>query len=695
MQNFKYILTHTSGNLTPVYSPLEWNKFNVIFKRSTRYHSVLRKQITDSEFPLDGKAYIDTIYNANGIDTEIGCVVQYLIKSSLTYATLFDGVIDLSEWTALRDTTSVKIIDSSVMALFAARDEIEIPINRANDLDGNAVAGYTYLNQFTIEGVDIEEAASYDDSSNSNDEITVRTAGFTVYFGVNDGTYDFNTIGTDADLPDVSLGGASGPLYTNNTGSAIDIRFRIVTRLQGDIIVTAVGAWSWRFRAFTGKNAGTTAIDVSKSGSGNDTEAAIDLSYDSGVVTVSLANGETVEIYHQWQGTVTGPDQIAPSLQMTPTFMEIFEIIPAVANTNVNMPPLHELGAKLLEIMTGVSNPLNAPLLGRTDSEPRTYGGDGAYSLNAVASGFMLRGYRDNIPPLKTTFADYFKSIDALFNLGLWYDGTEFSIAAKEDFYEVSQIVVLGEVQGLEISIAADHYFNKIKCGYKPVSYDESNGQQVPNVPMEFVNDGRRIQNTLDIESVYRGDDYGIELSRQKDFRTTNNEDTRYDNDNFFIIGQRTNGDYITVQGDDFDTVTGVYSPDTRLNLDITPKRNLLNHINQLSIPLFITNGDTNFMRSQFDLDLSTKKGGGDPTIVEKDDLAFGDLDEPLYYPEIYNFTAQLEIAIILQLISDPHGYVDFDYLGVTYSGYILEVSSEPFNRRGNWTLIKRNPNRV
>ena len=311
----------------------------------------------------------------------------------------------------------------------------------------------------------------------------------------------------------------------------------------------------------------------------------------------------------------------------------------------------------------------------------------------------MLREFPFEDMPLKTTFANYFKSIDALYNLGLWYDAanTEFVIAAKEDFYRVDSIVTLGEVQELEISVSGDDYFNNILSGYsKTVEYDDVNGQQVPNVPVEFANDGKRIQNKKDLRSKYRGDDYGIELSRQSDYATTAGEDTKYDNENFFVNGRRLSPSIMTtMQGfDNFTVITGIYSPATRLNLDITPKRNMLRHADQLSIPLFITNGDTNFMKSQFELDLSTTKSG-DPAVAERDDLAFGDLEEPLYYPEIYNFTAELSIAIILQLISDPHGYVDFDYLGVTYSGYILEVSSEPFNRRGNWTLLKRNPNRV
>ncbi len=698
MKNFSYILTHSSGNLTLVYNPTNWNNFNIIFKRSQRYHSVLRKQILDSDFPKDGKVYIDTIYQTFGIDTEIGCEIQYLNKLTGNYATLFDGVIDLSEWSALRDTTTVKINDSTLMTKFSARDDIEIPTNRLNDLDGNVMDVYTFLNTMTVEGVDIELLAEYIDNLNNIDITSSETANFTDHYGVvaTPPGYDFNEIGDDATMPDVVLGSASGPLYTNNTGASIDVRFRIQTAITGNVDVTASSPWTWQIRAFTGKGGNTEAIDISNSGSGNDQIFFTD-SYDSGFITETLAVGETIEIYHQWEGETSG-DTINPDIDIQATYIQIYQVTPAEDATQINMPLLHELGAKLLEIMTGESDPLNAPLLGRTDSEPRTYGGDGVYSLNAVASGFKLRGFSQSSRPLTTTFADYFKSIDALFNLGFWHNGTDFTIAAKEDFYRVESIITLGEVQDLEISIAQDEYFNNIKCGYqKEVSYEEVNGQQVPNVPTEFANDGQIIQNTLDISSKYRGDDYGIELSRKAPFRSTNAEDTRYDNDNFFIIGQRDGGDYITLQGyDNFvaDSITGVYSPDTRLNLDITPKRNLLRHINQLSIPLFITNGDTNFMRTQFNLDLSTEKTA-ESAVAELDDLAFSDLDEPLYYPEVYNFTAQLSIANTLQLISDPHGYVEFDYLGVTYSGYILEVSSEPFNRRGNWTLIKRNPNRV
>jgi hypothetical protein len=671
-----------------------WNAVNFVFKRSKEYQSVLRSQVLEIELPFDGKTYIDTIYETYGIDTEIGCEIQYLDKSDFTYATLYDGIIDLSEWSKFRDTTTVKVIDGTILSKFTTRDDIEIQLSRTTDLDGNAISTYDYLNSFSVDAVDIEQRAQWQDDANAIAINAVKSAPFTEYYGVTGDNYDFNVIGADATLPAVSLITAAGVVYTNNSGGNQKISYQIITAVQGNIAVVASNAWSWRFRAFVGINTGggweaaNTRIDESASGSANDSRGISD-TYDSGEIIITLAAGETLEIYHQWEGVATGGDTITPNFDIEPTYVQVSEIIDGEPLTSIDMPLTHELAAMLLEIMTGQSDPLNSAILGRTDSEPRTYGSDGDFSLNGCASGFMLRGFPFTNQPFTTTFKKFFQTIQAIANVGLWWDESndEFQIKLTEDYYRVDSIIQLGEVTDFETSVAGDEYFNKILAGYvKDVDYEDINGQQVANVKAEFANDGQRIQNIKNLQSDYRGDDYGIELSRKEDYSDTAGEDTKYDNDNFILMGQRSGGNYRTLQGTQgFTSVSGVYSPTTRLNLDITPKRNLLRNSNRASIPAFISNSDLLFTRSQFNLPLSTQKSGEPSAIVETEDIDFSDLDEPLYYPEIYNFTAVLSYENVLQLVSDPHGYVEFD----------LEVSSEPFNRRGNWTLLKRNPNRT
>ena len=693
MKKFKYILTHSSGNLTPEYAPIDWKAFNMMWSRSEAYYSVLRSQIIDVEFPRDGKSYIDSIYNTYGIDAEIGCEVQYLRSSDLSYQTLFEGVLDLSEWLSRRDTTSVKIGDSSVLAKFVARHETEIPLNRTTDLDGNTLGSYTYLNTMKVEGVDIEELAKYEDDTNEIPMTTGTSASsFELFRGISDDGFQVNDIGTDATLPVKTLSVAGGLFYTNNSGASQTVRYRIVTRIVGEVVVINDAGFNWAARVYLGVDTPTIVKAVNRIGSGGDIYS-FDESYDSGYITRVLTAGQTIGAYHKWSGNLVSTGTITPAFTFEPTLLEVYEVTPAKADTSHDIPLLHEIGAKLLEIMTGEADALDSDLLGRTDSEPRTYSSDGDYSLTGLASGNILRGNTYGEKPFSTTFYDYFKSLDALYNLGMWYNGTDFEIKEKVDYFKNSQIIDLGEVKDLEISIAADKYFNKINCGYQnELEYEELNGTQNFNVPAKFVNSIAAIDNTLDIASIYHADDYGIELAR-KNADENSTEDSKFDEQIFIITGQRDGGNYITLQGyDDFTVIESIYSPDTRLNLNITPKRNLLRWQNVLNVPEFISNNDTQYSTKQFGLALETKKTAEAANVVETDDITYA--TQPIYYPEIYNFTAKVEFAHILQLGSDPHGYVEFTYLGTTYKGFILEVSTELFNRRGNWTLIKLNASR-
>lgn len=629
------------------------------------YHSVLRSSIIEAELPFDGKEYIDTIYSTYGIDTDIGITIQVLDKYNRTYSDMYAGIVDLSEWVSRRDTTSIKIIDSSVMAKFISRDEVQIPINRSEDLDGDAVSSYTYLRSVDVTGVDIEEHINLLFDTSVVNPVTASTP-------------------TTEETPTVEEieWNEGNRDYANSSGDTEELDYTVGFTLNWDINIPS----------------GTIAMTVKISRNGIDEDMLI-----VPIITSGDHAGDQSEV---WENTYSIPNGaylgrmtlfisadvgITGSVWVSDGDLEIIKVTAGTATSSVISPLLHELGAKLLEITTGLSDPLNAPLFGRTDSEPRTYGSDGDYSLVSVDSGDMLRGYAFGTKPLTTSFADYFKSVDALFNLGMWYDGTEFVIADKADFYKPTKIITLGEVEGLEVSISQEDYFNRILCGYRDkLTYEEVNGNQNFNVATEFANDGKRIPNVLDIQSIYHGDDYGIELSRKSTKKTSFSEDTKYDEQIFFIWLKRDSG-FVSVSGSDFAAVTGVYTPDTRLNLNITPKRNLLRHLNHLPIPLFISDGDTMYMNKQYELDLTTQISG-DPVITEKDDITT--YDEPLYYPEVYNFTAPLTDAHIAQLQTDPHGYVEFDNLGVTLSGWILEVSTEPFMRKGNWTLIRRNPNR-
>jgi hypothetical protein len=692
-KNYKYTLTHSSGSVVLDYNPMEWNDFNFIFARSERYFSILRHQIESLEFPRDGKVFIDNIKTTYGIDAEITCLIEYLDKSDSTYKTLVSGLVDLSEWKSRDVSTSVKIIDNSAVGKFAARDEIDIPLNTLNDLDGNVLPVWTLLNTMTVKGVTILSKAIYDDPNNIISINSSETIPWSEVYGVSDDGFDPNDLEESAELTPVNPG-SNRYFYTNESGKTQTVGYKVISGVSGSVTITGTGNWDFTQSGYVGKVGGTLVEmwNETQVGSGNDF-FVLNESYDSGYVELTLAPDEQLEIYHEWKGDVDPGDTILGDFDLNPIYVEVYEIVEPEADTEVEMPLLYEIGAKLLEAMTGESDILNSNVFGRTDSAPRTFGSDGTHALNALSSGNMLRQKSFSDIPLSLSFADYFKHISALYNVGLGYsyNTNDFNILEIINYYKNTKIIDLGEVTDLEISVFQDGYHNKILAGYTgKLDYEDLNGNQNYNVEAEFSNSGRAVNNTIDLRSPFRGDDYGIELSRKNADQIPTDQDSRYDEEIFAISAKRGVSDYVTLQGfDDFTDIEGIYAPETRLNLNITPVRNLLQNSNRLSVPLYISNSDVFFQKKQFELPLSTKKSG-ESTIVETDNIDYADLSSPLYEPDEYNFNADVTNEIIEQLLSDPHGYVEFTYQGTTYQGHIQQVSTEPFNRRGNWTLTKR-----
>jgi len=379
--------------------------------------------------------------------------------------------------------------------------------------------------------------------------------------------------------------------------------------------------------------------------------------------------------------------------------IHVEKIIPPSALSSNKVIFLHEALERLLQIATDANAELNAPLIGRTDSENTSYVSDGEFGLIGLANGFMIRNFPLADYCLSTSVRDLFKSLKAVTPVGLWYSESADKWYLKDiaDFYKNTEIISLGEVKGFERYVDEQYYFNTIKAGYiDGLSYEEINGLENQNCLMKFTNNIAGIKNEKDLQSIYRADDYGIEFAKKIPYNYNGTEDSRYDSDIWFLTFKRDSGSFLTLAGyDNFDTISGVLSKTTRLNIDITPKRNLLRNGSLLSIPMWKqTSGDILYSDSQMRINFSSKKAAEAAAIVETDDIDITTLPEPEFHPEVYNFSSPVTAAQITSLMTDPHGYITFTYLGTTYKGYILEVSTEPWGRKGNWTLIKTNPSK-
>ena len=713
---YKYKLTHSiEGSLELTHSPIGWESKSITFTRSSVYRSVLNSYSLSLQFPFEGADYITNIFDTYGITALIDIEIKELDHSDFSYNVFYDGVLDLKTYRKTRDAVEVAIIDTQVMAKFRARDEIQVQLSQLKTLDDVTITDYTngVTKDFVVRPVTVTQAASFEgDLLDAFNFTVLPSATTTREVGSSDDGYDYNEIGTgtpSAELPPSEITvSTERRVFSNGSGASLNVGYRFNHDIEFDLDITGIGAgqtWELDIIVYTGiSGIGVVAESTYNSGiqtdNGNLT-GTLDMSEVSSLGSTIINTG-TISFWIDI--TVTNHDAVRT---ITATFND-FDVLNQIVQTWINTVGVtettieavlpHEGMERLLKIATNSS--LNSEILGRTDSENTSYVADGDASLIGVASGLSLRCFPFDKFPMTTSIKDFFQSFLSMYNIGLWYDKTNsrFEVKTVDNYFKNTNIITLGEVKDFTIEVYNEGYFNEIKAGSKEVSYQDEAIISSFGVPLTL-GTNQDMQGILELSMPYRLDDYGIEYARQKPYDEFAGEDTRFDKDIFVIYGERDSGAYRSVRWNVLgfpnpDFTTPIFNGNTRINLDITPKRNLERNGNLIATPGYIDNAKVKFVSSQYNLNLATKKDGEASFTYETDDILYSDLPEPLFYPEIYTFTAPVTQAQISQLMTDPHGYVEFEYLGTTYKGYILEVSTEPYQREGNWTLIKTNPSR-
>lgn len=699
MRNWKYTLTHGVTSLELSYAPAGWDEKSITFMRNETYHSVLRSISASLRFVLDGRAFIIDKYDTYGVNTVISIAIQRRDPSADTFSDYFTGVLDLSKLVITRDYAECPIIDNTILAKFKARDAIEVDIFDTTTLDDASFSNFDLGREMSVEGVTIRQLATYAGEGN----VFANSPGGPM--NIND---DGNPLANAWDASEIDPAETTIPsvgfmIYTNSSSTTQEIWINISLTVDGDVIMTSDptnASYSFTVKLINDTTDVDTILSDSEVGITSDSAFAVDLTHTE-FYSVNVAAGKSLYLKANFTATDSVPrGNCSYYFDFTNVEIEMHRVTPGFATSAPYLCFPHEMLHRLLQKIIGGTVTLNAAILGRTDSLPNTYGSDGAFSLMGIGSGYMIRGFPIDKKPLKTSIKDFIKSIQALTPVGLWYKESDSTwyLYSMDQFYKNTEIIALGEVSEFQRQVDETLYFNSVLVGYeKKVEYEEINGIESANVSVQFANNLSLINNEKDLRSKYRGDDYGIELARKKTYTLYPTYDTKYDSDIFMIMMKRLTGANVgTLQGyDNFSTISGILSQASRLNLDITPKRNLLRNASIVGIPLWKqTTAATKFVGSQYNVPLSTQKASEGSAIVETDDVSKTTLGEPLYHPEVYNFKAPVTAAQIATLMADPHGFVSFYYLGTQYKGYVLEVSTEPWQREGNWTLIKTNPSR-
>jgi hypothetical protein len=428
----------------------------------------------------------------------------------------------------------------------------------------------------------------------------------------------------------------------------------------------------------------------------------------------NVDEGEYIVVfgYLYWE-QITIPNIGIPIFSVTNYFdnyivREYQENVPESDNESI-FP--HEALTRLVQLTTSelsTSNLLDAPILGRTDSELKSYDSDGDLSLLAITNGFNLRGLNRAV---NFSVDDLFRSLDALGNIGLWYNNTKdvFEVREKKDYYRNDIILDLGEFEKLEIVVANDLYVNDIKGGCDASNnYNALNGAIEPNGKTAY-STPVVAKNGLDIRSPFNTDTLGITSARGKQFiEEENTDDNEADNTIFITQMKRKVDGFITETGFDFYSISGIVDGEQYYNYRRTSKRNMLINSSRIT-PSFYkkTGGSINAISTRNDIPLETQLLSTDPVIKELEDESLFTKTQtsgqiitgppiptktlpPLNDPDYYIGTVPIVAAAIKILLDDPHGTITFTYKNIRYYGFADEISTNPFKKGGNVKLIKR-----
>lgn len=138
-----------------------------------------------------------------------------------------------------------------------------------------------------------------------------------------------------------------------------------------------------------------------------------------------------------------------------------------------------------------------------------------------------------------------------------------------------------------------------------------------------------------------------------------------------------------------YTSVTGLLYPDTAFNMELSPKRGVLN------------NG--RFIRSCTDYYLDTEKIKlrsadkntdlvtvlGSQTISESADVQIGSLGAQLFRPYYFTFTSQVPVNLPELINANPYGKIKFSVEGVPFYGFLMDGGIKPAtNDTQNWKLL-------
>jgi hypothetical protein len=769
-------------------SPEGWFDSQVAFGRNAKYFGLNRTFTIPLKFNGDGASIVRYhLYKGKGIEAPLTYIVLKWNPDNDTFELYYKGELDLTKAVDSAEGISVNIMEGGIVKLLKSYENTvfefpldgSIPENILVNIDGLKLTDtfFYQVNDFDITYLSIGHiklgALSAAFINNIGDNV-----------GIEKGTQGFEDI----------VFGQLNEYTASSANYLFGTAYPLTIRLHGQFSFQWIKAPNAQFFFRTSKGQG---FSIFSGAIPNGQTKTIDFDF-----TINLAADEKIFlIYDLTSGLTTSHVHVL----QTSFQIDFTSRIPATKCWGLTARDLFKL---LVQKIGGGLYLSQSTLLDQW--------------LNfAVTSGFALRG--DPKAVLKTSLADFWETFNPILNASLSnipnLGGNDVVFFESKKFvYDPSTTnISLGEVSNLKISIAEDYFFNKMKIGYPPQTYDEKSGQSEWNTTFQWQSPITRENKSLELVTKYRADAYGIEFVRflfggksttnnsadndvfilnvdrttpvlksysvyqnnpsdynlpsnivadsitGDNFTTTDNEQytytgtaqqvrigfsisvTKTDASDYIIkIYQNatviysksfpgdgtTNGDYVDVilnPGDvlkyvidyagtgvllatvdhagftvtftsqaiynlkrkTYDAISGIPNSDAAYNIeDLTPKRMLERWYNYLKSTLFnLLPGKVSFLTCDKNPLLSTTLSG--KTITENADVPISSMDDPLFYPFVFEFDTTVPLNFIDIYNAAANGHISFKFNSKTFYGFSIEVKAKPaLNEAQSWKLL-------
>jgi hypothetical protein len=315
-----------------------------------------------------------------------------------------------------------------------------------------------------------------------------------------------------------------------------------------------------------------------------------------------------------------------------------------------------------------------------------------------ITKGSLIRNVTEpSIPRLFTNYEFMFDQCRKIFNIGWGFNNndTELSIANIEDFYQSTIIADVGLLNKATFTTAKDLVYGTITIGYNKWEAEEYNGLDEMNTERQYRRNINSNPSELDLMSDIITAGYTIEVTRRKNQANTGTSDWRYDDDIFLINTFVDEGSLYAYRG--ASDTANMYSPSTRMNLRLTPVRNLMRWFKTLAgaqptitnETLKFTSGTGNYLAESRFADQCFIETG---VVSEQQNIISTDVVAPTpIWKTIYaTFDAPLTMVQFEAIKTNVYGAIRFRCGNDLYLGNIVTLSHEPNTGLASFKLLLR-----